>query len=562
MIVKLTETIVTELPKLIKAVAKALAKAIPALISSFDGLFDSLSGGGMIVGGLVVAFKGMSIITKVASFVRGLTTSVKLLNVAMSANPLFIGGLAVAAFGALLTATIDTANATHELSGEFEEAKDSIEGTRDAIRDLHEAYAEDSYKIEEETERTRDLWEELQTLTDETGYVDDANKDRANYILGELNEALGTEYTMNGNIIGQYQQMQEEIDNLIQKRRAESLFERYEGDYLAAMEDYGSRKDDLAAAEKERAAYYASRENSKKELEQYLKLIERTYGSSVFDGIDADMLDADYETTMAEFMDALNEAQDQIGRDGAVTSDMISKGRAIAGTLNETYRAKVDDADTGERVDAGEYYDKKYAEAQSNYIDAERTMQRYSDAELAIANGRYEEASDLLLDGVAAFWSALRNGQDVTESEREALLKDLRSDEAALNAYREGLENGDSLLNWDKYNSMMADFVEKLALFGDGYDYANIDNAHTISLSRTATTYDDRELLNEFEPVLTSDEIGIKPISFAEEEKSTMAEIKSTLATLTGTVESLLSGGLIVKVNNREFGRMVRTVKA
>lgn len=94
--------------------------------------------------------------------------------------------------------------------------------------------------IETETEYTKLLWRELQTLADENGNVEEKNRSRAEYILGELNNALGTEYSLNEGIIDQYGKMRTEIDKLIVKKRAERLLE-------SSSEAYDTAKSNLSS---------------------------------------------------------------------------------------------------------------------------------------------------------------------------------------------------------------------------------------------------------------------------------------------------------------------------
>lgn len=93
----------------------------------------------------------------------------------------------------------------------------------EAHQDMIAEFRGNATEIVDEAERTKALWKELQTLTDENGYVKTANHDRAQVLITELNEALGKEYELNGNIITQYQDMQKEIDGLIKKQEAEAL---------------------------------------------------------------------------------------------------------------------------------------------------------------------------------------------------------------------------------------------------------------------------------------------------------------------------------------------------
>lgn len=81
-------------------------------------------------------------------------------------------------------------------------------------------------------DNTRLLYEELQTLATENGNVLATDKDRVNFILGELNEAYGTEYELIGLHIQGYKDLQTEIAKAIELKQAEVLlglqYEAYE----------------------------------------------------------------------------------------------------------------------------------------------------------------------------------------------------------------------------------------------------------------------------------------------------------------------------------------------
>ena len=65
--------------------------------------------------------------------------------------------------------------------------------------------------------------DELANLVDENGKVKDGYETRVKFILGELNEALGTEYKMNGNIIESYKELQNNVDKLVAKQKAKII---------------------------------------------------------------------------------------------------------------------------------------------------------------------------------------------------------------------------------------------------------------------------------------------------------------------------------------------------
>lgn len=117
--------------------------------------------------------------------------------------------------------------------------------------DTKTGYAESADAILTQTQNTQALWKELQTLTTETGYVRDADKERAEYILGQLSEALGTEYTLTGNQIGRYQEMTETINKMIEAKEAEALLAAFQDKNTEALANYQEALDTTLALEAE-----------------------------------------------------------------------------------------------------------------------------------------------------------------------------------------------------------------------------------------------------------------------------------------------------------------------
>ena len=75
---------------------------------------------------------------------------------------------------------------------------------------------------------------ELAKIADETGKVSNADKARASYILGEMNQALGTEFTMTGNVIDQYGTMAQTISKVSDASKARAVLEANQAVALAA----------------------------------------------------------------------------------------------------------------------------------------------------------------------------------------------------------------------------------------------------------------------------------------------------------------------------------------
>lgn len=129
----------------------------------------------------------------------------------------------------------------------------------DKNKDLIQTFNDNNTSIKNEYDSYRDLAGELDNLVDENGRVTDANKERVDYILGELNDALGTEYSLTGNQIDGYKDLQEEIKETMLLKEAETLLDSQRETYYS----YKDSLDDDAAA---LASLYSDRDQLELDL--------------------------------------------------------------------------------------------------------------------------------------------------------------------------------------------------------------------------------------------------------------------------------------------------------
>lgn len=113
--------------------------------------------------------------------------------------------------------------------------RESVELTAQEMRDMYAASDEAAQGINSQYDYVQKLADELFRLADETGKVTDADKARAEFILGELAEATGEEYTMTGNQIQKYGELKQSINDVINAKRAELLLAEYEEEYTKAL---------------------------------------------------------------------------------------------------------------------------------------------------------------------------------------------------------------------------------------------------------------------------------------------------------------------------------------
>ena len=227
------ESILTTLKKLLPAITSALAVwlkfkvalgvqgVLSKVTTGITTLTKAVSGGGLIGG------------------IKSAVTAVKGLWAALSANPigLVVGGFTtlIAAIGGAMLATDKCTESQRALIDRSKEAKEAAEESAEAFNELKSAQEEIITQGTSEINYMDRLNDELKTMVDENGRVKEGYEGRAAFILGQLNDALGTEYTMNGNIIQSYKDMQAEIDNLLEKKRAQLILEGLEPVYKQAV---------------------------------------------------------------------------------------------------------------------------------------------------------------------------------------------------------------------------------------------------------------------------------------------------------------------------------------
>ncbi len=134
----------------------------------------------------------------------------------------------------------------------------------DAMRDMRDAANEARDAIDQKAEKelanvstVESLWQELQNLADEQGNVSEKDRARAEFITGQLSEALGTEIQWTGNQIQNYKNLQEEIDKTIEKKKLEILLEASEEKYKTAIQNRTEAENNLNEASQRRADAFA-----------------------------------------------------------------------------------------------------------------------------------------------------------------------------------------------------------------------------------------------------------------------------------------------------------------
>lgn len=425
--------------RLIPKISKAFAELVPKIAKSAVGIIKQIDGTAISVGGLYGAFK---------SLIQG--------------NWIGVGiGLVATAFGIAQKAAQKYEESVYNLTQQEKDWIEAGETARDELQRAKDARNESIDAIMRETNETQNLWAELQTLVDENGKVTKGNKNRADYILGELNEALGTEYSMNDGIIGQYKTMQQEIDKLIKKKQTEALLEAGNEAYTTSLQD----KDALLSA--------VSAEKTK------LENAQAAYEKAV----------TDYENhkTFASTQDAISY---KVKRNEA--KDLLDAAKA----------------DYNEAVDAA-----------SNALS---TINTQEEALSLAQQGRYEESIALLTKDTTYRWKHVDDIKTISEAEKKQMKSDLDTQRRNVEIFREQYKKGTEGFTKPMLDEMEASLAELEKLYSEatsdassgGYQTGNalgsgINRGFSGMIDTIVSTA--RDILNRVTDTFNNNDIVHKP---------------------------------------------------
>lgn len=288
------EPVVTDLKELGAELLEDLVPGVENMVDGSDDLIDRLKkiatwvrgniptikAGIVGIAGALVTYKAATIAAQAAqggltAAINASTIATKALSLAQAATP---WGLVAVAVGGVLTALIAydtlTQDAAESTSILTEAEEKQVEASREAaeeFREMQQASQEAADSTLAQLGHVSALADELQSLADESGQVQEADQARAQYILGELNDALGTEYTMTGNQIDQYGELTDSVYAAIEAKKAEALLEAYNDDWVTALQNEQTAYEAMTLANKD----YQAQITAVTQLQQQLSDVEQ-----------------------------------------------------------------------------------------------------------------------------------------------------------------------------------------------------------------------------------------------------------------------------------------------
>lgn len=415
---------------------------LPAIASGLAGVTAAMVAYRVATLAAKAATEGVTVATLAAQ------AATKLLALAQAATPLGVVTVAVTGLVAAMAAyKIVNDEVTESTETLTKAEREQIEAAREAAaahRDRMAAVTENEGKVLSEIAHTQTLAKELQTLVGANGAVQESDRARVEFILGQLNSALGTEYEMVNGVVQKYGDLKTSIYEVIAAKQANLLLEANSAAYTEALQNRNSAMQGLVLAEKDYQAQLAITKQKEQEYNDFLAYVEdaaanvRTEGdaralaslgyrlSAIQEEMEAEQKKLDgkkkaYDETAAAYgshvtvINGYEEAQTAIleGNYQRAVEILTEKGQAFGEYSDKVDEetAKVLDTLYQEAVDAGieadrmktnfengveGYTEEMVKEAQISY---EQAMSAYADA-YTDAEGVGEDIGDGLADGM------------------------------------------------------------------------------------------------------------------------------------------------------------------
>lgn len=326
-----------------------------------------------------LATKGYTIATIAAEVAQ------KALNLAMKMNPyVLLATLLASLVIGIASYASSVEKATDRVEVLTEEEKKLIEAAREtaeAFREQQAATDKNLGGLGSQYTHVKNLVGELRNMASASGEVAEKDRARAEFILGELNTALGTEYTMTGNLITNYGELTAQVNQLIDSKLTNALLEAGNADYIAAIQ---AEQEALAAVSLAEQDYQAQIQKTWQARDVYGALTQE---------INDKLLNENYNYTEAmQFYDTqrLLDAQDALKAEEA----MLAEKKAA------------------------------YDTASADYGNYSATISEYEAAQTAAMNGHYKQAQEILLGKSQKFAEYSDDVSDATAAAVDALYKE------------------------------------------------------------------------------------------------------------------------------------------
>lgn len=263
----------------VDAVGTLANVALPILTDALDFAGNNMNHIVAITGAAAAAFLTYrTATTAVATATAIAEKAQQAWNLAMNANPAVLvasGIAAIVAALAIYSANFNQASVEQQqFNLEMDELNDKIDENREGLESLSASIQETSESIDSSAAPLERLRNKLDDAFDSTGKVREGSEELAQSILNQLNEAMGTEYSLtadgfiqnNEGVKQSLEQVSGAIDEYVSSLKQKALSEVVSNQYTEAIQQQAEAQETLNEAQEK---YNAALENYAKVSAEY-----------------------------------------------------------------------------------------------------------------------------------------------------------------------------------------------------------------------------------------------------------------------------------------------------
>lgn len=173
----------------------------------------------------------------------------------------------------------DARKSASKLSEQEKVLHDSIQDLSDSYNDLESARRDGISSAQQENELQQSLWEKLQSVVDENGRVLAGKETYAQFIAGELSDALGQEVSIVDGQVQAYDELKGSIEHVMQTKKANAILQASEQEYTEALKSQSTAvqnyNDALSAVNETQATLKTKQKNYNDALKEYNDLVSK-----------------------------------------------------------------------------------------------------------------------------------------------------------------------------------------------------------------------------------------------------------------------------------------------
>ena len=327
-----TKNLTSSLGKKLLPVANDLLEKANDLMEKFEGLSDEeqeniIKTGLMVAaaGPLIKIFgtlgktlgttvKGAGTLTKAIGLMKNgignaegsAATLAKFLKKTFSPTGIAVTAV-IAGVGVMIKKYRDATEETRNYADACEKSAEKTLEEKQAINELRASIDKNAQSDLNHIDRTKTLWEELKKITDENGKIKEGYENRAKVITSDLSEALGQEISITDNVIDKYQELQQEIDTLILKKKGETILNASEEKYNNALTNRDQLTQELIDKQEE---LNKAKEKEKELYDEYVEAI--TNADSLTDNFTAEKNWKNQQEAVASLEREVSNLQDSV----------------------------------------------------------------------------------------------------------------------------------------------------------------------------------------------------------------------------------------------------------